>query len=86
MGITAWGIGCGTTQVPGVYASIPASLCFIAWASKCVHGNEYVSEYFDIIEVVSLNLNYCYKKFSNNDLLKEVSFVNKPLFRLQELR
>ena len=62
MGITAWGIGCGTTQVPGVYASIPASLCFIAWASKCVHGNEYVSEYFDIIEVVSLNLNYCYKK------------------------
>ena len=55
MGITAWGIGCGTTQVPGVYASIPTSLCFIAWASKCVHGDEYVSEHFNILEVVSFN-------------------------------
>merc|ERR1712241_1080564 len=48
VGITSWGVGCGAIDVPGVYASIPSSLCFIDWATKCVHGNKYSSDYYDI--------------------------------------
>ena len=48
VGITSWGIGCGAVDVPGVYASIPSSLCFIDWATQCVYGNKYKDEYYDI--------------------------------------
>jgi len=36
-GIVAWGLGCGT-EIPGVYANVSDSLCYIDWATKCVHG------------------------------------------------
>jgi len=36
-GIVAWGIGCGS-EIPGVYANVSESLCFIDWATKCEHG------------------------------------------------
>jgi secreted trypsin-like serine protease len=38
-GIVAWGIGCGS-EIPGVYANVSDSLCFIDWATKCVHGQD----------------------------------------------
>ena len=47
VGITAWGVGCGKANVPGVYASISSALCFIDWATKCVHGDRY-SNYYNI--------------------------------------
>lgn len=41
MGITSWGVGCGENMIPGVYASIEESLCFIKWAVECKHGADY---------------------------------------------
>lgn len=45
VGIVAWGLECGLPNTPGVYASVPYGLCFIDWATKCVHGNKYNSFY-----------------------------------------
>ena len=47
VGITAWGIGCGQSGVPGAYASISSSLCFIDWAIKCKEQSFY-QDYIDI--------------------------------------
>ena len=44
-GITAWGIGCGEENVPGVYASMAEATCFIDWATKCKHGDKYNNDY-----------------------------------------
>jgi hypothetical protein len=44
-GITAWGIGCGEENVPGVYASLTEAVCFIDWMTKCKHGDNYLDEY-----------------------------------------
>ena len=44
-GITAWGIGCGEANVPGVYASMAEATCFIDWATKCRHGDKYIADY-----------------------------------------
>lgn len=38
-GIVAWGIGCGA-NLPGAYANVSDSLCFVDWATKCVHGQD----------------------------------------------
>jgi len=35
VGITSWGSGCGIRGLPGVYASVPADLCFIRSDLKC---------------------------------------------------
>ena len=47
VGITSWGIGCGQSGVPGAYASISSSLCFIDWAIKCKEQT-YYQDYIDI--------------------------------------
>ena len=44
-GIISWGIGCNKADVPGVYASIRNSLCFIDWDTKCKHKNEFIGHY-----------------------------------------
>ena len=44
-GITAWGVGCGEENVPGVYASMAEATCFIDWATKCKHGDKYNEDY-----------------------------------------
>ena len=46
-GITAWGKGCGRQGVPGAYADISSSLCFIHWDTKCQAGSKY-SDFYDI--------------------------------------
>jgi len=38
-GIVAWGLGCGS-DIPGVYANVSDALCYIDWATKCVHGQD----------------------------------------------
>ena len=79
VGITAWGIGCGQAGVPGAYASVPESLCFIDWAIRCKEGNAF-EKHIDvkvIFIVVSMchvfciitiqkfeQLQYLYKSFS----------------------
>ena len=41
-GITSWGIGCGDSNVPGVYANVSAALCYIDYASRCILGTVYI--------------------------------------------
>lgn len=38
-GIVAWGIGCGSEGIPGVYADVSKALCFIDAATRCYKGN-----------------------------------------------
>merc|ERR1711910_210125 len=37
-GIVAWGIGCGESGTPGVYASVSKALCWIDYAMSCHYG------------------------------------------------
>ena len=45
-GIVSWGLQCGKKDVPGVYADVTQGLCFIDYATKCVHGTKY-QKYYD---------------------------------------
>ena len=45
-GITAWGMGCGEEDVPGAYAGVADAVCWIHWATYCIHGDKY-SDYYD---------------------------------------
>ena len=45
--MTSWGVGCAMDGVPGVYASIRDSLCFIKWAVQCNFGAIY-DQFIDI--------------------------------------
>merc|ERR1712002_1037976 len=38
VGIVAWGIGCGESGVPGVYASVSEAVCWIDYAMTCYYG------------------------------------------------
>eukprot|EP00090_Calanus_glacialis_P017552 TRINITY_DN2728_c0_g1_i9.p1 TRINITY_DN2728_c0_g1~~TRINITY_DN2728_c0_g1_i9.p1 ORF type:complete len:527 (-),score=114.06 TRINITY_DN2728_c0_g1_i9:161-1741(-) len=40
VGAVAWGVGCGD-EVPSVYSSIPAAMCWIDWVMSCVPIAEY---------------------------------------------
>lgn len=35
MGLVAWGIGCGTSNVPGVYVNIPS---YLSWIQSAVQS------------------------------------------------
>ncbi len=39
VGVTAWGIGCGTEGIPGAYSSILDASCFIRWTTQCYYGD-----------------------------------------------
>ena len=41
-GIIAFGIGCGQTGIPDVFASVQDALCFIDYDMKCKHGREFI--------------------------------------------
>ena len=41
-GIIAFGIGCGQTGIPDVFASVQDALCFIDYDIKCKHGREFI--------------------------------------------
>ena len=49
VGIIAWGVSCGEKNVPGIYASVPEALNFIAWDNNCHYGDKY-SKYIDFPE------------------------------------
>ncbi len=42
-GIVGWGIGCGKEGIPGVYTDIATQLCYIDWATRCFHGDRYLT-------------------------------------------
>ena len=44
-GIVSWGLKCGKKDVPGVYADVTQGLCFIDYATKCIHGKQYQQFY-----------------------------------------
>ena len=44
-GIVSWGLECGKKDVPGVYADVAQGLCFIDYATKCIHGKKYQQFY-----------------------------------------
>jgi len=46
-GLIAWGVGCGQAGIPGVYANVADSLCFLHHDVQCKRGDKYVN-YFNI--------------------------------------
>ena len=42
-GIIAFGIGCGNSNVPDVFASIQNALCFIDYDIKCKHNKDFIT-------------------------------------------
>ena len=44
-GVFAWGIGCGSADIPDVFASIQDSLCFINFAIKRRHGRDFITHF-----------------------------------------
>ena len=41
-GIIAFGIGCGQSGIPDIFASVQDALCFIDYDIKCKHGREFI--------------------------------------------
>ena len=39
-------MGCGEKDVPGAYAGVADAVCWIHWATNCIHGDKY-SSYYD---------------------------------------
>ena len=43
-GVIAFGIGCGSQNIPDVFASVQEALCFIDYDVKCKHGNQFIHD------------------------------------------
>jgi secreted trypsin-like serine protease len=35
VGVVSWGVDCGVSDIPGIYASVKAAACWIDWAASC---------------------------------------------------
>jgi len=78
VGITSWGIGCGKEGIPGVYADVSESLCFIDYATKCALGQD----------VNLFNVNNC-PNWPNGrycELLKELKKTNIELRKIAKAK
>jgi len=76
VGITSWGIGCGTDGIPGVYANVSEALCFINYATKCALGKD--ASLFDIKKCPNWPQGkYCELKKEQTKVNNELNIVVK---------
>ena len=71
-GVTAWGIGCGEENVPGVYASLTESVCFIDWITKCKHGDKYIDDFDFGTGILPI-----FQQFISDEIIILIHSVNK---------
>jgi len=44
-GVISFGIGCGRTDIPDVFANVQKALCFIDYEVKCKHGRQFLNHF-----------------------------------------
>ena len=77
-GIVSWGLECGKKDVPGVYADVTQGLCFIDYATKCIHGKKY-QQFYDYPQCTSI----AYRTVSYSADILSVKNQQKPEWFLQ---
>ena len=45
--MVAWGIGCGTAGLPGVYVSLAAEACWLDWVLACHNSSHSLGSWAD---------------------------------------
>jgi len=45
--VVAWGIGCGTAGLPGVYVSLAAEACWLDWVLACHNSSHSLGSWAD---------------------------------------
>ena len=79
-GIIAFGIGCGNSNVPDVFASIQNALCFIDYDIKCKHNKDFIT-HIDYEKDCSTWYDDTFQELETHPQVKQVKTIERYLNR-----